>query len=206
MPRPRFYKLDQNKRETILAAAKAEFAERGFEGASYNRIIELAGLSKGAMYYYFDDKLDLYVTVLEEVSEVMFAAMPFGESWQPEGDFWDAVRDMSLRAWAFAVEHPELAALWKGVGALPRQARNEGRLGELYDRFRKITHNLLEVGQAQGQVRTDRSPDLLVEVALALDEALDFWLLDHLGELAEDPAEEVVDMVLDFWKRLLRPE
>jgi AcrR family transcriptional regulator len=206
MPRPRFYKLAEDKRAAILAAAKSEFAERGFDGASYNRIIELAGLSKGAMYYYFDDKLDLYVTVLEEVLEVMFGAMGFAEGWQPEGDFWDAVRDMSLEAWVFAVEHPELAALWKGVGALPREARNQGRLGELYDRFRNFARSLLQAGQAQGQVRTDRSLDLLVEVTTALDEALDFWLIEHLDEVADDPAEEVVDMVLDFWRRLLRPE
>ena len=65
MPLPRFDKLDDPRKRAILAAAAEELAERGFAGASYNRIIERAGISKGAMYYYFADKDDLYRTVLQ---------------------------------------------------------------------------------------------------------------------------------------------
>jgi AcrR family transcriptional regulator len=205
MPRPRFLKLPEAKRNAIIEAAKAEFAASGFEGASYNRIIAAAGLSKGAMYYYFDDKLDLYVTVLEDVNERMNEAMGFDESWQPDGAFWDVMRDMSIRAWSFAIEHPELAALMKGLSQLPHSWRKEGRVGDLFSSWRRLMVTLLRAGQAQGQVRDDRPLELLVEVAFALDEAIDMWLIDHTGELADDPVEEVVDMALDFWRRLLRP-
>ena len=59
MPLPRFQNLDQLRKRAILTAAAEEFGERGFAAASYNRIIERAGISKGAMYYYFADKDDL---------------------------------------------------------------------------------------------------------------------------------------------------
>jgi len=62
VPLPRFQNLDETRRRAILAAAAEEFGERGFAQASYNRIIERAGISKGAMYYYFADKDDLYRT------------------------------------------------------------------------------------------------------------------------------------------------
>ena len=67
MPRPRFLKLDPERQaHRFVECGEGRICrESGFEQASYNRIIERAGLSKGAMYYYFDDKLDLYVTVLE---------------------------------------------------------------------------------------------------------------------------------------------
>ena len=42
-----------------------EFAERGVELASYNKIIERSGLSKGTVYYYFDNKDSLLETVLD---------------------------------------------------------------------------------------------------------------------------------------------
>ncbi len=51
MPLPRFEKLDEPRRRAILAAAAEEFGDLGFDGASYNRIIKRAGISKGAMYY-----------------------------------------------------------------------------------------------------------------------------------------------------------
>ena len=69
MPRPRFAKLDPAKKEAILTAALEAFASHGFDGASYNQIIEKAGISKGAMYYYFDDKEDLFATVVRHELE-----------------------------------------------------------------------------------------------------------------------------------------
>ncbi len=67
MPRPRFEKLPKEQRKAILDAAAAEFAEEGFERASLNRIISRAELSKGAFYYYFDGKEDLYAAVMDDV-------------------------------------------------------------------------------------------------------------------------------------------
>ena len=123
MPRPRFLKLDEGRRSSILEAAKREFADAGFDGASYNRIIARAGLSKGAMYYYFDDKLDLYVTVLEAVNAEMAQALGVSEGWTPEGDFWDVLTTMALRAWEFSTAEPDLAALMKSVQSFPIRAR-----------------------------------------------------------------------------------
>ncbi|MEZ4461946.1 MAG: TetR/AcrR family transcriptional regulator [bacterium] len=48
-----------------MEIAAEEFSLKGFDGASFNRIIERAGLSKGAAYYYFDDKADLFDTVIQ---------------------------------------------------------------------------------------------------------------------------------------------
>ncbi len=104
MPRPRFLKLDEDRRNKILDAAKSEFAESGFEQASYNRIIERAGLSKGAMYYYFDDKLDLYLTVLEDTFQKML-----GQEAVPEfsgDDFWGVMEGLYVQGIAFAQQHP----------------------------------------------------------------------------------------------------
>ena len=64
MPRPRFNKLTAEKRESILEAAAKEFATHGFEGASLNQILSNAGISKGAAYYYFDDKAPYQIFVL----------------------------------------------------------------------------------------------------------------------------------------------
>lgn len=205
MPRPRFLKLAPEKRASILEAAKAEFAECGFEQASYNRIIEQARLSKGAMYYYFDDKLDLYVTVLEAVNEEMTAVMGLGDGWQPEGDFWELMTTIANKGCDFAASHPELSALLKSIQSFPVKARKEGRLGALYSVWRSLLQRMLEHGQRRGQVRRDQPVALLVEVTVALDEAIDFWLLDNMHELGDEPREEVVATMLDFYRRILSP-
>lgn len=49
----------RDTRERVLAAALAEFAEKGLQGASVEDIAARAAVTKGAVYYYFADKDDL---------------------------------------------------------------------------------------------------------------------------------------------------
>src|SRR5512147_284534 len=60
MPKPTFFNLPQEKRETIMNAAIEEFAEYGLENASTNRIVKNSGIAKGSFYQYFEDKEDVF--------------------------------------------------------------------------------------------------------------------------------------------------
>ena len=50
----------------VITNARTSFIENGYDGASLNEIIQKAGISKGSFYYYFEDKSDLYLTVLKQ--------------------------------------------------------------------------------------------------------------------------------------------
>src|SRR5438270_13327731 len=50
----------------LLAAAATTFAERGFEAATMEQIAERVGLSKGALYYRYKTKEDLFLALLDE--------------------------------------------------------------------------------------------------------------------------------------------
>jgi AcrR family transcriptional regulator len=69
MPFSRFEKLAREKRERLFEIAAQEFASRGFEQASLNRILEQAQMGKGSAYYYFEDKADLFGAVIEHARE-----------------------------------------------------------------------------------------------------------------------------------------
>ena len=69
MPYPRFNKLAVEKRTQLLESAAQEFARYGFADASVNRILDKAHMSKGAAYYYFEDKVDLFCTVIQYAME-----------------------------------------------------------------------------------------------------------------------------------------
>ena len=51
--------------------AAREFGEHGFEGASLNHILAEAGVSKGAAYYYFEGKADLFAAAARPSSIVV---------------------------------------------------------------------------------------------------------------------------------------
>jgi AcrR family transcriptional regulator len=64
-------------RARIIEVARSLFATRGYEATSNRLIAEEAGLTTGAIYHYFDRKLDIYVAVYEETqrgTQARFAA------------------------------------------------------------------------------------------------------------------------------------
>lgn len=52
-------------RAMILAAARAEFGEKGLDGGRVDRIAQRAGANKQLVYYYFGSKDELYKAALE---------------------------------------------------------------------------------------------------------------------------------------------
>jgi AcrR family transcriptional regulator len=68
-------------RARIIEVARSLFASRGYEATSNRLIAEEAGLTTGAIYHYFDRKLDIYVAVYEETQrgvQARFAASTAG--------------------------------------------------------------------------------------------------------------------------------
>lgn len=65
-------------RATVLAAARAEFAEHGYAEAKIDRIAERAELTRGAVYSNFPSKRALYLAVLLDETTDAAAADPHG--------------------------------------------------------------------------------------------------------------------------------
>ena len=60
-------KTPEANRASIVAAAIAEFASRGFKGASMDQIAARTNTTRGLINYYFGSKEKLYLAVLERV-------------------------------------------------------------------------------------------------------------------------------------------
>jgi AcrR family transcriptional regulator len=60
---------ETTSREQLLAAASRVFAQRGYHGASMNEIAAEAGFSKGALYWNFASKEDLFFALLDALDE-----------------------------------------------------------------------------------------------------------------------------------------
>ena len=54
-------------RAILLAAAYREIHQQGFQSASLSRILAHTGVTKGALYHHFPNKLELGYAVVEEV-------------------------------------------------------------------------------------------------------------------------------------------
>jgi AcrR family transcriptional regulator len=54
-------------RERLLAAARLQFGEQGYEATSIESVLEAAGVARGALYHHFQGKAELFDAVLAEV-------------------------------------------------------------------------------------------------------------------------------------------
>jgi AcrR family transcriptional regulator len=80
----------QETRERILAVALREFATRGYSVVTVEEIAEEAGVTKGAVYYWFTDKDDLGRELQHELYERL--AMVALRALDPEGDTLTNIR------------------------------------------------------------------------------------------------------------------
>ncbi len=96
MPSDRFLKLEKEKQERIIRAARREFSHVPYEQASINKIIRCAGISRGSFYTYFEDKEDLLAYIFQE-EERLAAAYLQERMEEYEGDIWLAVHSWLRR-------------------------------------------------------------------------------------------------------------
>ena len=153
---PKFRRRPEARPAEILAAALEVFAERGFQAARLEEVAKRAGVSKGALYLYFETKADLFRAVvtdaispnLEHVKALASAPVLFEQAARMGVGMLarTVVTDRRITGVVKLViaesrNHPELATIWResvvepGVQLMSgliaaAQARGEVRLGD----------------------------------------------------------------------------
>ena len=154
-PAPKWRRRADARPAEIIAAAFAVFAEKGFAAAKLDEIAAMAGVSKGALYLYFETKQDIFEAVVREALAPDLAPLEQLAETHP-GPVEDLLRALIPRAhMAIAApmgpmikmvigesgNFPELARIWhdqmvsRGLGILTRiieraQERGEVRPGD----------------------------------------------------------------------------
>lgn len=205
MPRPRFQRLPEDKRDAILRTAASEFGKHGLHGASLNHILAAAGLSKGAAYYYFDDKTDLFATAVRHYFEHILRDTRFDLTELTAATFWPRVTGLMKLSFERAREWPEVQGLAKAVWKLPREEREREPLLSTFAYFHRLMADVLARGQALGVIRDDLPLDLLMALALALDEVTDRWFGEHWDKLAPADCDRITAPLLELWERVFAP-
>ncbi|MEJ2411134.1 MAG: TetR/AcrR family transcriptional regulator [Novosphingobium sp.] len=185
-PRDRLAALPPERQAQLLDPAEAEFAAQGFAGASLNRILEQAGMSKGQAYYYISDKLDLYRATIDRAFRRLASQMDFtfGTPAGPE-EFWGRMKALFTRITEIMLADERLAALACGIY---ESAETRGVLAATDASIRSTAADLVTLGQKLGAVRDDMPHSLLFDLLFGMALEMDRWLAAHWHELDESEA------------------
>ncbi|MBN8942259.1 MAG: TetR family transcriptional regulator [Rhizobiales bacterium] len=141
----------------LLAAAVAEFAEKGLAGARIDEIARRSGVNKQLVYHHFGNKDDLYQAALEQV----YAEIRARERELKLGDLPPLAALEKLVGFSFdyLTEHPEFVALLNDENR--QAARHVGRSSRLQDMHSPLIvllQETLDRGAREGVFRTDLDP------------------------------------------------
>ncbi len=207
MPFPRFEKLDAEKRTRLMETAAREFATHGFNDASINRILDQARISKGAAYYYFADKADLFATTvrycsdrLHLIDEGLDAATLTATS------FWPTFARLHREPLIASYEHPWLFGALKAAGSVAPATLQTGPLAQYVTQFVTYVMDVVHQGQLLHVIRDDLPDELLFAWLQALDRASDDWLLAHWHELTPATLTRLSDQTVAAMQRAVAPE
>jgi AcrR family transcriptional regulator len=163
-------------------------------------------MSKSSLYYYFDDKADLFVTLIERMMAALFREIGgFDPNALTAEDFWASFEALYRRAVAVVGRNAWMVRFGGMFYRLRGNAGQGSATGRVFQAARAWVAIILERGQALGVVRVDLSQSFLIDVTMALLETLDRWVVGHWSDLRAAEREDFPRQHIELFRRLLSP-
>ena len=179
----------EQTREAILAAAIEVFLESGVSRGTFEDIARTAGVTRGAIYWHFRDKLEIFLVLErranlanEEFGARLKARLAGDPGLDPIDELADAIRE-GIQSFEANLERRRiLTILWlrceyvgEMVPVLARQQRADAALQELFE-------TVIRLAAARGRIAPGWSPDIAARALLLL---VNGAVLDYLRQPGE---------------------
>ena len=151
--------------ERILKAATGEFARFGLGGARVDRIAARAGANKRMLYYYYGNKEDLFLAVLEaRYAHIRRAELGLHLL---DLDPVQGMRRMVEFTWNYYLRHPEFLTLLNSENLhRARHLKRSKEIRALHSPLLELLDALLRRGQRAGVFRRGVDPvQLYISIA-----------------------------------------
>ncbi len=108
MPKKTFLNLSEEKQEKIMRAAIAEILNNGYEKANIGTIAKNAGVAKGSMYQYFENKKELFLFSVQWTVKLIMSKYGIGTASANDINIFDYMLQNSRSIWIQMREEREL--------------------------------------------------------------------------------------------------
>lgn len=189
---------ETNVADDVTRAAVQLFAAQGYANTSVQQIVEAAGVTKGAMYHYFESKDDLLFAIYERMLSLQKSHLD--EIIVRGGPVDDVLRAVCIDVVETSIEFlPEGTVFFRSqhMLTLPRQQDVIRRRREYHDEFA----GLLERGQEEGLYRTDIPRAVLIANFFSDIHYLSHWYSPEGPEDETLVAEQLTDLFLAGLRR-----
>lgn len=171
----------------LLEAALGFFVTEGYRGTTIERIANAAGLTKGAVYFYFRSKAGVLMRLLEWAEEsIIDPTVQAIEEAGPQAT--DRLVAFMHTQSLVTTERPERTALSRLVLLMSLEFRGTGdpiekRLDKMMARLDAVLTETVELGKGQGEFRRDLGTRQLVGMIMAINQGCFLEWDRHTGTL-----------------------
>ena len=147
-------------REQILHAATEIFADHGYAGTSMRQVAEVVGCTKPALYYHFENKEDLFRETLRVHSAALTALT--ASVLESQGNLRQSMQAALRKFKIILQENPTGIRLLLTTLRCPPKSMPPTDLQQISEEHDRMLHQLVAAGIANGEIRSDISPELTV--------------------------------------------
>ena len=203
-----FLQLAQEKRKRILDAAITEFADKSYDNASMNMVVERAEISKGALFKYFQSKSGLFAYVYRMALSRVKDYLRDVRDESRDAPFFQRLEMIMRAGIAFIQGHPRLARIYYRIMFTGDSPYKKEILAELREESLKFIQSIVEQGIERGELRSDLDPRI---AAFVLESVLDRFMqahhvqfLDHslnLYQASTDASERWIGEIIELFRK-----
>ncbi|MBN1116719.1 MAG: TetR/AcrR family transcriptional regulator [Bacteroidales bacterium] len=203
-----YLNLSTERQSEIVQVALLEFTMNDYKNASLSSIIKKLDLAKGSFYRYFKSKKELYVFLIEMLTEIRFEEID-----ELSQQKQISLKHLIIENYRNKIQFDKKYPLYSGFSYRIFREWNNEELGEIITRLRdqvlQITRTILENFVNQGTISKsidlDAAAFLIFQVQVGFFDYLSYkHNLDFLGNIEKGkpiysmPDEEILDCLKNF--------
>jgi AcrR family transcriptional regulator len=200
MPKQTFYNLPEEKKEKLIETAIEEFSKQSFRNASVTKIAENAGVAKGSLYQYFEDKKDLYKYILDIATNKKQEYLLNWMNQLQHLDFIEIIRELYMKGIEFAFDNPRLAGIANNFMKENDADFKKEILGIGIEKSNQFFEGLIENAKKKGEV----SEHIDTKVGAYIITSLNTSIVDYmLNDMAYEDILKHKEVLLDNVDKML---
>lgn len=107
IPSKTFLNLPEEKKQRIIDCIVDEFSQNDFDNAKISNIVRKAGIPRGSIYQYFEDKEDIYIYLIDIIRQSKMTYLQDLLSNPEDMPLFDLFRKLYVAGLNFSLENPK---------------------------------------------------------------------------------------------------
>ena len=192
--------LQDRRKEQIMSAALSVVVAKGYDQSRMDDIVEKSQLSKGAIYWYYKSKEEVYLSLVDywflQYSSGVVDTLQQQESASDQlkalFDFFIEQFDKNPATFKLLVEFWRLAGLNPGFNA---------KLQQIYSDFLEYIIEIIKVGVANGEFKNVEPRITALSILINIEGITWFTLFDKSGVEAHEYIDTISNFILNGLKK-----